>query len=238
MIYLIHIPICPCRCNWYFNTTTLILNCDLRTHFHFSRYIVASVWSFTYWHCDDSQPIWFEGKQLGIKKTPPNIPSANLQEQSPHSLFWSWNVGYSPSVANTRETIRQRSSKVYLHPLKSGRSVICDINCICIVLTDLYRAWATFRWSCQTITNFHSLLDLLQGLGIFSWEIWAFLAVLFHFFKKLWLCLYGGWADLGLLNKVFKSAIYFVIPDHEQYGIEPCFEWLPYKKFQNSQIIL
>ena len=119
-------------------------------------------------------------KQLSINNPLPNIPSANLQEQSPHSLFSSWNVGHSPSVANTRETIHWNSSKIYLHPSKSPRSVICEINCSCIVLTDWHRAWAAFRWSCQTITHFHSLSDLLQGLGVFSWNIWAFLAVLFN----------------------------------------------------------
>ena len=129
-------------------------------------------------------------EQLSINNPLPNIPSANLQEQLPHSLFWSWNVGYSPSVANTRETIHRNLSKVYLRPSESPRSVICEINCSCIVLTDWHRAWAAFRWSCQTITHFHSLSDLLQGPGIFSWNIWAFLEVLFNCYG--YVCRKGG----------------------------------------------
>ena len=89
MVNLIHVPIWSSKCNRYFSMTPLILNCDLYTHFHFPG---TSLPQFGVSHIDIAMThslAWFESKQPCIKKPQLNIPSAKLQEQSPHSLFWS-----------------------------------------------------------------------------------------------------------------------------------------------------
>lgn len=69
-----------------------------------------------------------ERDEWAMKMRSPDIPSVHLQEQSAALRRFISNEGYSPTVVYTGEKTHRRYSEVDLHPSKSARNVIFELN--------------------------------------------------------------------------------------------------------------